>query len=305
MSRRTLVHLFSLPREVAHFILQWLPLKDLRELDNAITNHDLRPIFLSLVNGMNILKYSSGGNPDAPPWHPLRPEEPIEWILLRNLIPLEIVLFSFPPLIPVLIDRASSHLRALQFWYGTFYPMPSFRQIGHCPSLRTFLICGCKDITQEGLVRFLSLNPQLENFSLLPEECNITPHFITSLTQTSVRLKHLSLEGCFWCNDDVVPLLLSGKFDLRSLDLSCTSVHEDRSYRSILRAFPNLHRISLTQVQVSLETISLCLNQVMVPSITSSDPERQRMGLKSLVDLCMNYEEDVRATCLSFSCSHH
>jgi hypothetical protein len=288
---KTRPDLFSLPREIAYLIFEWLSLKDLRELDNSITNHYLRPIFISLLNGMNILSYSSAEDPEY--YDPItRLEEPLDWILLRNLIPLDINLYSFPSLIPMLIERSRSHVRSLQFWYRSFYPRSSFRLLGHCPSLRRLLICGCDDLSQEELEHFLRLNPQLESFALMPEGDGFTPDFISFLAQTSVGLKHLSFEGCSSFNDECVPLLVSGQLDLRELNLSCTRVRNHQSFCLILKAFPNLHCLSLTQVDISLETINMCLTEVIVPSIMSADPQRQRLGLKSLYDLWINQSVD-------------
>jgi hypothetical protein len=107
---------FDLPREILHLILRYLHVKDLGKFDTVITNHHLRPIYFSLVDGMTIARYrfdSEGGDEDLD--YCDTDYSQLEWLLLRKILPRGISLLDFHPLMLPLIINSKPHLETLRF----------------------------------------------------------------------------------------------------------------------------------------------------------------------------------------------
>jgi hypothetical protein len=82
--------------------------------------------------------------------------------------------------------------------------------------------------------------------------------------------------------DECVPELAQSNLNLISLILDGTSLLEDDSIRLILDSFPKLQYLSFSETGLSSEIEFLSLQRVAIPSLKSSDPAVQLMGLQGL-----------------------
>jgi hypothetical protein len=117
----------SLPKEIFHLILDYLLLPEhLTGLDNALTNHKLRPIYLEMVDGVF---FSS----------PYLSEDDVnEWMIKRGIYPKNIHFrMDVPDSSHDLLEMCSHVVESLSFQQETsFY----YEIIGHYPSLTSLSI---------------------------------------------------------------------------------------------------------------------------------------------------------------------
>jgi hypothetical protein len=91
-----------IPLEIFRTILEYLHIKEIVPLDNAILSHSLRPLYLQTLDGMTCPLYSGGMRYLHP--HPLMEAA---WYLKRNILSNEISLFCCDDQIYVrLIERS-------------------------------------------------------------------------------------------------------------------------------------------------------------------------------------------------------
>jgi hypothetical protein len=273
MSRCDTLNLFDLPREILHFILRFVDLKDIGKFDSAITNHYLRPFYLSLVSGMTIAEYRS----------PFQESDSIEdylsldWLLVRKVIPCEIHLGSFHPLMLVLFFNSKSHLKLLSL--NAVIPDVYFREIGLCPSLLDVSIDPYY-ISPKPIDQLFRSNPQLQKVKM---QNDYLPQILTSLLEHCPKVTHLDLsDNGDLMTDDLVRVLVQSNLNLIFLDLDFSGLSEDGSIRSILDSFPNLRYLSFLETEISQEMDLLTLKRVVVPSLSNPDPAIQLLGLKNL-----------------------
>jgi hypothetical protein len=188
---------FDLPRELLHLILQFVNLNDLAKFDSSITNSQLRPLYLSLVNGMTIDIYV------APSLDEMSDEVQqeygsLEWLLMRKIVPSQIHMCSFHPLMLILILNAKAHLKSL--FLHVDFPDMYFREIGSCPSLLKLSIIELSSLSIQEVHRsILSTqspigrcgNPRYSSFS--------TDHHLNGQELSKDHTARLILEPCLFC----------------------------------------------------------------------------------------------------------
>jgi hypothetical protein len=268
----------KLPPEIFDMVLAYLLLDELGKLDMAILNHSLRSHYLSTINlGMTTIeKY------EAPFWFE-DIENQLLWIVSRNVIPLDIFYDVFHPAFLSLILNSRSKLRSLELCPSESIPAEYLSLIGPCPSLKKLKLFQCDDISHTSLKNFLALNPTLEKIVLF-SRVRLSPDYITSIAFNCRSLKHLDLSNNIWFNDRCLTELTQGTLNLTSLNISSTDIRSDPSVHLALKSFPNLRSLLLHECSVSSDVIKLCLRQVVLPALTSDDPEIQSLGLDSLLD---------------------
>jgi hypothetical protein len=272
--------LLDLPREILYLSLQFLDLKDIGNFDSAITNHLLRPLYLSLVNGMIISNYRSiFKNRDS---EDIQDYCSLGWLVMRKIISFEIHLRSFHPSMIVLISNSKAHLKSL--FLDTDFPDISFREIGSCPSLLEFTIRSEKSdhITFESMDQFFQLNPQLQRIKIQPDSF---PQILTSISKNCPNVTHLCVSDNNDPMKDLVPELSRSGLNLISLVLDERDLTGDESIHVLLNSFPNLHYLSIAGSNTSQVRKTLILKRVAIPSLMNPDPSIQLMGLRCLSDM--------------------
>jgi hypothetical protein len=282
---------FDLPREIFHLALTFLPPKDLGRLDLAVTDHHLRPIYLSFVDGMTIMNSWLCCNEENSDKYSY-----LGWLLIRKIIPLEISANGFHPLMLLLIMNSKAHLKTLTFCHDSVIPEIYFRQFPSCPSLETFCLIECGDLSFESIDQFFQLNPQLKTLELLLPSL-LTPQIITSITRNCPNVTSLDLSECLGFTDALVPELTNSNLKLISLNLDGTSLENDDSILSFLDSFPSLNYLSFAETYISGEMQKLCVRRVVIPSIMNADPSIQLLGLKILFSTTQVSDRDRYLQC--------
>lgn len=154
--------------------------------------------FLAILNGMIIKDYLG---------HYRSHRGPLEWILRRYLLVEDIYMSeSVPcPTLRVLIERSTPDLSRLIFGRRCRISCEFFCYLGNFPSLKVFGVLSCGDISQELMIRFLTLNPQLETF-LLGRAEGYCSDFIISLAARCPRMFHLELPENDWVDDECISI---------------------------------------------------------------------------------------------------
>jgi hypothetical protein len=201
----------------------------------------------------------------------------LDWLLARKVIPCEIHLGSFHPLMLVLFFNSKSHLKLLSL--NAVIPDVYFREIGLCPSLLDVSIDPYY-ISPKPIDQLFRSNPQLQKVKM---QNDYLPQILTSLLEHCPKVTHLDLsDNGDLMTDDLVRVLVQSNLNLIFLDLDFSGLSEDGSIRSILDSFPNLRYLSFLETEISQEMDLLTLKRVVVPSLSNPDPAIQLLGLKNL-----------------------
>jgi hypothetical protein len=202
----------------------------------------------------------------------------LDWLLARKVIPCEIHLGSFHPLMLVLFFNSKSHLKLLSL--NAVIPDAYFREIGSCPSLIDLRLLEWSDGHSLPVMdRFFQSNPQLQKVGI---QYAFDPQIITSLIKHCPNVTHLDLfESEIGLTDKLMLELSQSHMNLTYLNLDVSQL-SDQSIRVILDSFPNLHYLSITDPDISPEMDALIIKRVIVPSLKNADAAIQLMGLQSL-----------------------
>jgi hypothetical protein len=272
-----MVMLTNLPREIFHLILEYLFLDDIKKLDLAIVNHEIRDRYLLLIDGLVLpslehISLNPVGNR-------------LNWIVSRKILFQEIISFYFSPKIFPLISNCRAQLKSL-----SLDDIPSeYLPLGSFSSLTSIEFSACT-ISEDSFVNFFHLNPQLQKVTLRGDHFH--PTLLAIFAFHCPNLRHLDLSTNPWVDDDCLLELVreGGNLNLLSLDVSYTSVRRDESICLVLTCFPNIRNFSFYECQVSPEMKEICLRQIAVPALMSDDSETLLMGL---VCCCTNTQIDI------------
>lgn len=257
--------MFHLPYDVIRIIFQYLSLSDISRVDSAVLNHETRDTLLKILDNMIIPEYISLDTG-------CRKKDCLDWLLLRNIRPLEITVKLFHPLMLHLIINSRFHLKLLDL--RTEILDEYLRQIRPCPNLEKVVLWSC-EITAERFSLFLKQHQHLKSLSL---DVEFTLSFASAIANNCPNLTSLDVSYCDGFNDAYVLIIAQGCRKLMDLDISGTEVTSD-SVQIIFDILPNLRSISLSACDVSNDLMRRCLRQVALPSLTSADPETQVHGL--------------------------
>lgn len=245
-------------------------------MDIAIMNHELRSHYLQTINGMIIPSFY-GDNGDI-----------INWIIMRNILPMEIeVSLTYPTDISV-ISHSKSVLTTLTITLenAEFNFFNEFKAIGNIPCLTSLDYGKINNFYQ--LSSFVIKNPQLQRLSLTVDNPLGLPETLKIQNFPSLRELDLSLNS--WLKDRYVNDLVKGKLNLLSLNISYTSITRIQSIRSILEGFPNLCFLDFSGscVQEINDVIQLLFQRVK-ESLAIDDPEIQQRALECLHHTVLYY----------------
>jgi hypothetical protein len=278
MERRRGLCLTNLPREMVRLILELLTMEEIGKLDLAILNHHFRPLFLVALHKLPVPVYED-------PCYGQK-DQPLDWLLVRGVIPLDIKINNFRPKLGQLIANSRSLVQCLAIHDARFSPT-TFQALGSFPSLTSFALGdGDDEISQEMVLQFLRCHPQLEKISIATGS-DFTDELVREIPLCCPKVTHLDFMGSVWFGDDCASSLAAVAAQLPqliSLDLSETKITDD-VIPLLLDSLPRLHQLCLFDCNISLPMLQLCLTRVAMPSLMSSDPKVIFLGLGNLDSL--------------------
>jgi hypothetical protein len=255
----------ALPRELFRLIFEYLFLSDLREVDNAFMGRELRPLYLSQLCGM-IWKEELALT-----------EELSSWCLLRNILVAQPFFQNFSHAsIPLLSNSQSvlTEIRLMNHSTSQFFPF-----FGCYPNVSLLWTNSC-GLTDGMCENFLSMNSQLTCLNIC-DESELSTAAIASITTHCWGLEELKVLDNHWFTDESLLQLIRGCPRLEYLDISSTGVTQIESVQALLDTHRSLH--TLLCINLPLEIEKLCLRQVLLPSVMSSDGYRRSGAMGSMM----------------------
>jgi hypothetical protein len=254
----------SLPREIFRLVFEYLLLDDMREVDNAFMNSELRPLYLSQLSGL-ILKDEVALT-----------EKLSCWFLFRNILVTQPFFEKFSYSSLPLLSNSQSVITQMSFMNSEtaqFFPF-----LKDYPFLDSFSASSC-GISDKLFENFLSLNPRLTCL-IVSDENELSAAAVTAIIRYCENLEELDVSRNEWFTDESLLQLIQGCPILEYLDISDTGVTRIESIHALLDAHPLQ---SLLCRGLPLEIERLCLRQVLLPSVMSNDRNRRGVAFGSMM----------------------
>lgn len=265
----------SLPLDIFRMILQYLTLPDIGRMDMAVLNHQWRHFFITALEKFIIPEYQSLDLffDDM---------DPLVWIVRRKICCQNIAINcgKLSQLSLILNSRAS--VVSLRFIEGRRMKGRTsefLSEIGCCPSLRNVEMSYVTN--SPAFKAFFDLNTQLQRVSLHSiEEINL-PLLLINLK----NLQYLNLSDNHWFNDRCLERLAEANLlsELTEFNISNTGVVEDQSGFYLMQ-LPHLQSINWANCSFTKDVSITCLHRIILPSLLSTDPNRQLAALQCLGD---------------------
>jgi hypothetical protein len=268
-----------LPPKIFRLILQYLhiPSREIRALERAILNHELRSLYLQSLHGMTIKEY-----------RPYRSYcsnliQDTYWLLKKNLRILKINVTEHQDGILFLIYRSRLNLTSLSIDFSRFPSVfPSeLARIGQFPSLTSISFISWPKNSASDFVSLCSKNPQIQ--SLRINRSDFSRDIFSRFFPCGDNLIELDVSRCVWFTDECVQSLIVAAPKLQSLQATDTKIQSLQSIQSILNSYPSLKYLSLESCNsLSREAQNYFIREYCVPRLRSSDPEHQVLGLNGI-----------------------
>jgi hypothetical protein len=259
--------------EIFRMILQHLDYpKDIIRLDNALSNHKLRPLYLQAIEGM-IISDTAEFRQDQ--------TRRSAWIINKKILPLIVTVRGWNNFCALFfLSRSNLMIHTLELSYCDPLPDSIFLTLGLFPSLTTLVLYELKRIScSVSFLRFLSLNSQLRSLTLSAIK---TPAVavISGISQSCPNLTYLNVSENQWFGDECVSLLTKGNLqNLEQIYIFSTSVREHDSIVNLVKTFPHLKELLVPSCELSYETSIFIMNELVLPALRSNDREDQLRGI--------------------------
>ena len=214
----------ALPIDVLRFILLFLSPTEIATLDNAITNRKERETFLLALIGLGLSMMGSCGLNKA------RSEAEVRWFLARGVILTSIwITFDHPRDLPQLILRSAQRITRIGLIFLSHIGSELSSAICQCSNLQGLTIMNC-EVTDTEMDRCFRHLTKLKHI-FFSSTSRLTAASIQSLIRHCPRLNWVSFK-----------------------DVPCVS---DDELKDILEGFPDLHLLSLTNVNITDRSMTL------------------------------------------------
>jgi Leucine-rich repeat (LRR) protein len=270
-----------LPPEIFRMVLQYLRIpSEIRALDNAILNHELRSLYLQTLNGMTLEEYHHNQRSCLTTID-------VYWMLMKNIRFLKISMEDYSEGTVFLIFNSRHTLTSLSLCFDSSHPnriSSDLARIGHFPSLVSLTIRSRVSPTHAFPIEsFCSKNPQLETLEI--KRIHISSEIFSKTLQFCHNLTNLDVSNNQWFNDECVEMLIRNLPKLQCLDVRDTSIESLQSIKSILDSFPSLTYHCAYESKLSLEAKKYYLQEYCIRRILSNDPQLQVSGLLGIGEL--------------------
>jgi hypothetical protein len=270
-----------LPPEIFRMILQYLDVpNEIRVLDEAILNHELRSLYLQSLHGMTIEEFICSDETTV---------MDIFWLLEKQIRLSQIHLTKYYEGILLLIFQSRLTLTSLTISFSPSFPsgfLSDLARIGNFPSLMSFTSDNWPQSSAYEFISFCSTNPQLEDLDFYMVVTDMMAISIFSIFIIEFpHLRILNLSQNKWFNDECVEILTKAAPKLESLDVSSTQIQSLQSIKSILDTFPSLTYLSISKCPVSVEVKKYYFREFCVRGIRSNDRQLQVNGLDEMSDI--------------------
>jgi hypothetical protein len=278
----------NLPTDLFRLLLSFICLPDLIRLDNSLTNHELREIYLTAMRGFSNHSWRSSTTN-------------IDWIILRGVSLKEISFSEFAFQRLELIEKFRSSLVTINF--GDLYLEVDLHLIGTCPSLTHLNLSG-NSFSSNAWEPVLISNPQIRHLDLR-RASKLSNDIIKTIVAYCPHLEHLDLSFNMWVTDETIALLVSSQLRLKSLQFRCTNVRNNETIVNLLDTFPSLSLLGYDQF-AAFETNFRVLTEITFPSVLSEDHGPQILGINEIHQLIVGYlrqqerEEQIQQMVQSF-----
>lgn len=268
--------LSQLSVDLLRYILRYLTLSDIQSLDISMISHDLRPHYLSAIQGFEIPNL---GNVACK-------SKLIEWLwkrqfLVQNLTVLEYELVTFNALI---LQNASTLIN-VHFLGESNAEDSIFLTLKQCPNLATLDLSNASLLTDQGIHNLVAqITPEmmisLKRLNL--SNCSrLTSRSVNLISKHCPQLAELNLAGLDFIGDDEIEALTRGCRLLSRWDLSATSI-SDASVQKILETYSHLEMLVLCNCHgVSLGAKLMAL-RLVEQQLQSDLLSHQLLGLQGL-----------------------
>lgn len=262
-----------LPIDIFRFILKYLNMKDIGNLDTSFLNYNLRNYFLESLKGIEITNLNENSHNT----------EELNWIIIRGIIVKDITIETYD-----FDDNEENILKVIENNKLTLHSLhlnesrindDIFLYLKQCPFLTTLDLEYCKDITDQGLNMFLNSNQKLQFLNLA--DCDqLTFKTINKISQSCSQLRHLNLTS-LPVTDNHVKKIIKGCPLIETFVLSSTEI-TDESVVNILEAYPDIQSLFIDECSnISTDMIVYVLRVVGLRHIYSNNFEEQILGLES------------------------
>jgi hypothetical protein len=271
--------LFELPLDVAKMVMELFTLKDIWRLDCASVSTIHRPIFLSLLSGLEIKEIGR--------IHLLSPRL-INWLLLRRVMIKKIIISSQSASMKELLCRNQLTLTSASLASRSEVKYGFLGCLKSCPCLTELKFQFCSFLRDREVETLLSL-PHLDRLDLTG--ClRLSSVTIETISRCCHLLRELSLSSLTFVSDAEVRFIISGCPSLCRLDLSHTSV-TDVSLHVILEELHLLEHLRLRScVHITSPGFCFFLNSMVARQLFDRRQETQNLGAEALDDILQQGE---------------
>jgi hypothetical protein len=258
-----------LPPEIFRMILQYLDVpNEIRVLDEAILNHELRSLYLQSLHGMTIEEFS---HVIPSPQSNRKAIVNIYWLLNKNIRPLNIRISDYLEGILFLIFQSRFTLTTLSIDFKHSFPIKftsDLARIGHFPSLTSLVIDDWPETSASDFVTFCSKNTQLQSLHI--RSTDFSSEILSSFLPFCESLLKLEISYNQRFNDECIEALVTATPKLQWLSVAETPIQSLQSIKSILDSFSSLRYFDLTFCsELSLNAKKYYVQEFCVPMIRS------------------------------------
>jgi hypothetical protein len=263
------IHLLeTVPNEIFRIYLQFLSRADILVLDNSMTNHATRPRYLAALNDLHIFEDVDLTIDEA------------RWMMARGasvkILNIEFFEETWLEFVLKFQHRVSSIICEM-------IDESLLDRIGACSSLKTLSINRSQNISENSLLNFMTLNPQLEMLHLASFSNLSSFEVILPFCR---NLRYLEFPNNNWFTDEHVFEIIAARLQfLKMINFSLTLVKNDDTVRALIEGYPNIRSILCQSTLLPFETSEFLLKNVTLRSFMGDDPEFQEMAMAEFVEL--------------------
>jgi hypothetical protein len=270
-----------LPSDLFHLLAKFLKLPELLNLDSAISQRSIRPVFHQSLSFLPLLDEISF------------PPAGLAWLHTRNISIRQLQTRRFDSIVIryLSLPGIRSSIQAMVLENGQRMTNRDFVQIGACSSLRRLSLSKYTKINDKNFAIVLKLNPQLEELEI-SSASSLTKKTMNTITTCCPNLTCLDLSSNAWVDDDAIGILTTAiTLDTGTSGLGCPLLKtivisatraSDVSALNLLDTYPNLYSLEYSHCAITTETALRILRETAIRSIQNPNPEIQLAGVRCL-----------------------
>lgn len=279
----------DLPLELLRSIMEYLTLNELGRMNLAFMTSVLQSLFRAAIDGMEIHQLMN---------YRVNPIE-IQWLSRMNVSATVVNFLGYDASNCLrFIDKNRSRLIVMNF-SDCDLTDEQLNEIGMCPSLTDISFQGCESLTDESVTQFLRTHPLVKTLNL--GNTSLSGDVLAYIANYCPNIENLSLGDNSWVDDESLTILTESPIlNLRTIDISLTSVADDESIYHLAARYPNIEEISCFRCDLSVECHRYRLTEISFKSLMNQNLTTQYHGVQSFYE-CGGL--GIVVFCIFFNCS--